>query len=273
MTTSYSRAALNLSSTERTQLEAALLNWSASTGIGRVVVPNVRDLEHFLPKRSMLALLRVVLTYAKLSWPSLEVAYQQECFKHSGRGGRVRLPAFVRLFGRAVERNYFENWLFLRHSARFPTRRDAAEFVRKLVRGGSPTPSEADLLMSDHCSWVTFSLDVHEVNPFGFFKTGLAEEVRGCLGLNPRLRGPLLLFVYELPSGVRPLRPTVADAELFLFFQPPPFGIKSHGLTVPWRSEYLKAKLLLLFQLAPRPEALHQPIRFKELCSTVRVLA
>jgi len=270
MSTSYQRAIRQFSKTDRQQIGSTLLTWTAFER-GRIIVPNLQDLERFLPGSRMHALLGVVQACYGLPTDELERRYQQECFNHVGRGGMVRLNPQPTIVGRAVDREEFINWLLRKYKAYFYVRRNVIDFVMRLTGSGSLTETEKKLLASEYLAWATFDASVTSAGPFSFLVYNLADEVRACLGMNPRLRNRLLLLTFDRPRRVKLRRPTITDAELFVFFQPPPMGLDAHGQTRTWPREFLTGKLLS-YNPIPRPEALMPPVAFKYLQLPVREL-
>jgi hypothetical protein len=147
----------------------------------------------------------------------------------------------------------------------FRTKAHARDFLERLLSGDTPTKAEAAILMSEYSAWVTWDEDGKTADPFRFARTAAsADLVRASLGLDPqnRMKGkPLLLFVYSSHSGLDLFRPTIADAGLHRFFEPPPIGNDDYGLTKTWPPAMAKSLPTLL----PRPEAIHSPIAFEHL--------
>lgn len=258
------------------KLEALLRRWNDHSDIGRTVVPNLRDLEHFLDVDEMERMLLALVTVAnEPNLVEVAVTYRQECYKHTLRGGSIQENAtypFPRILGRAVNRLDFERWLFATYgpSAMDPLHRhftlpeDAKDFVDRLLAGGPITPAESSFTMSSCGAWVTWAPHAPTQDPFIFAVTGRADEIRANLGLDAAHMGEVLLLRYALdPADVQ--RPTVADAEIFPYFEPPDSSFELHGWTKPWPIGFLRRAGLDEAVVGPRPEGIHPPIRFGKL--------
>lgn len=264
---SYRRAVQTLTPEQRAQLQKRLGNWSTRSRVGRVIVPNLNPLERFLPAGDMKELLLAICNSPEDDLFLLGDAYKEACYRHIRRGGPAKMETLPILLGRAVERSSFIYWLFQR-SGYFTRQEEAEDFVERLINGDPLEGREPWLLMSQYSAWATWDLDNSENDPFVF---GSAEHVRASLGLDPEARTDrgLLLLVYERPQTLRLFRPTVADAGLFLFFQPPPPPIKSYGLTKPWEPGIAQDSS---YSPSPKPEVLHEPIEMLHFKLPVRIL-
>jgi len=264
---------MSIRNDERRALTALLRRWSAEPGRGRVLVANLTQLEHFMRAPTMRKLCRALLTLGPTpDIVDLEVTYLKICHRLSGKGGPARTPSGI-VLGRAVEERVLEKWLCEHYSARFATRAAAKRFIEKLVAGRPLKTGEQKILMSTHRAWVTFDAGSPR-HPFWFVHLDAAAEVRVCLGLDPipsQLGSRLLVFSYELPSGTDLVRPTIADAALFQFFQPPPFTRTEYGETRPWPRQFVRRKLPRDYPIQSRPEALHDPVGFGGVIRTRRL--
>jgi hypothetical protein len=258
---SYKRAAKSLSKRQRRAIRATLVRWSRNSSPGREIVRNIDPLERFLPSDNMKQILTVIYEARNERLDRLEALYASECYKHVRTGGKIRCPAPIAV-GRAVEKEVFIE--YLRKLPYFGTAQAAEDFVKRLVKKDSLSKGEASQLMSAYSGWVTWDDSTLGPDPFCFARSAIsAEIVRASLGLDPdgKWRGkPLLLLVYR-SSDLDLYRPTVADAGLYLFFEPPPSGLDAHGLTKP-RPPGMNRPIS---GLQPRPEAVHGPCTFKLL--------
>jgi hypothetical protein len=248
----------------------ALLRWSTEDDLGREIVKNINPLERFLPKEDMRELLDVLRQSCHDPIPILNKRYGRECHRHALLGGTVKSPK-PPLIGRAVHRESFALWLYQEHGAYFHSERAVQDFITRLRQGDSMSAYESSILMSAWSAWVTWDSASAGADPFGFIESGKAEEVRACLGLDPERRWdgkPLLLLIYNRHPGVELYRPTVADAGLHRFFEPPPVGYDGHGWTKTWPPGMQTTKA----RLKPRPEALHRPVQMRCLAQRVREL-
>lgn len=269
---SYARALRTLKPKERRAVDARLLAWAQANDIGRVVSQNVSSLERFLRSPNMVRLLRRLVAAPLTPIPELEREYQFECWANKGRGGRAKPGSLDIVFGRAISKDSFKSHLWRNHSRYFRLQRNCDRFVDDLVSGTPLTRAQKGLLMSAYPAWATFDR-TKSGEPFKFIAHGLADEVRACLGLNPLDRGRvLLLMVYDVPHGLKVLRPTVADAGLFPFFQPPPPGFDAHGLTRPWPTHFLPSALSS-WTPQPQPEVVHEPLPLAQLRLPVEAMS
>ena len=236
---------------QRTAIRKVMLRWSR-VELGREIVRNLNPLERFLPAADMQPILAVILRFQSKPITSLPASYRDECYLHTRQGGEVMSPKPA-VLGRAVERRSFVDWLYKRHRTFFRRRAFAEDFVRRLVAGDPLTAYELAMPMSEYSAWVTWD---KLSDPFAFAVD--ADHLRACLGLTPpdRWSGhPMVLLVYPRHGGLTLNRPTIADAGLHQFFEPPPEGHDGHGLTKTWPSSLRK----LSAAPSPRPEAVHAP--------------
>jgi hypothetical protein len=252
----------------RLVVRARLVEWATRSDIGRVVVTNLDPLERFLPPESMARLLGAIARGASGDLGKVATAYEKACLKQVKRGGPVRLPKLPPVIGRAVERDRFVQHL-LRHSDHFGGReKEVQSFVEQIILGIPLEGSQSAVLMSAYASWASWDRDFPAA-PFAFAGDS-AEKVRASMGLDPDARcdDGLLLLIYDRPDKTSLLRPTVADAGLFLFFEPPPVRFNNHGLTKPWLPGLCGVDG---YSPQPRPEAIHEPVEARHLHLPVRV--
>lgn len=270
--TVFKRAITTFPPDAQTSIHQGLDRWYLADDIGGIVVSNLKEREHLLPDPCMEGLLSAILSLHAEPTDSIAGGFQLECFNHVLEGGNVAAdaahpsPSFL---GRAVERSKYTKWLFdsygpLSAVPYFDDITDAEEFVARLLLGGPLNPSEAALAMSSFSTWVTWSPGSDD--PFEFAVHGTADEVRACLGLDPKFDAGLILFEYESAS-LELFRPTVADAGLSPYFEPSPVDFPYHGWTRPWPAEFLLVRVSSLrrpdtYRPQRRPEALHRPITF-----------
>lgn len=276
MVITFPVAIARLPSDKQAKVETLLRRWSDESDIGRTVVPNLRDLEHFLDADDMEPILVCLFTHhAIVDLRALEAKYQAECFKYGRRGGAVREDAdypFPQVVGRAVNRVDFEKWLFRAYgpAAVNPLHRhfqeldDAVDFVDRLLAGGPLTPAEQTFPMSSYGAWVTWMPHLPPADPFAFLETDRADEVRAWLGLDAAYEWELLLLRYPF-AAADVKRPTVADAEIFNYFAPPDSSFELHGWTKPWKTGFLRRAGVTASNVGPRPEGVHDPIVFAHL--------
>lgn len=94
-----------------------------------------------------------------------------------------------------------------------------------------------------------------------------ANGIRARLGLvssREEKRKDLLLFVYNLPDGVRAFFPTIAEAYAggdWLWYFRPATATDRYGRTMPWPDS----------KHPPSPEVVHEPITGNNLVEKIRV--
>jgi hypothetical protein len=243
------------SSAEWSAIGETLERWTGDQ-FGREIVRNLRVLERFLRVSCMEGLLRAVLSAYGAPLIVLSRAYQSECYKHIRRGGPVHVHPV--LIGRAIELGQLRKRL-QESPACYPLFYGneilVDIFIDRLLGGAPLTPEEMSLLMSDYSAWATWDSDDSSSDPFRFGKD--ADHIRASLGLDPNswfIGSRLVLFVYELPMTVELCRPTIADAGLHPFFEPPTPPFDSYGKTRVWHLPRAK------HEPKPRPESVHEPV-------------
>lgn len=245
---------------EKAAVQSALQQWASACEHGRRIVPNL-ERDRFLPDAAMLGLLTTVRDNIPVSLPSLLIEYQRKCWSYSLQGGEVTFAPLPALLGRVVDKELFVDYLGHHYSHIFLSRGAVERFVDRITIAGTViTAREAAAFMSLYAAWVTWNERDHAIDPFGFATHNRGDEVRANLGLKNKRKGrspALLLLCYKFDGTWKIYRPTVADAELYPFFQPPAEGEDRHGWTVPWpRTEV--SHLPPSVQLLPRPEGLHE---------------
>jgi hypothetical protein len=233
-------------------------------------VPNI-ERERFLPDPAMLALITTVRVNAASALSLLRTEYVHECRKFVLEGGEVQFSAVGTQLGRAVDKQIFIDFLSQNFPSIFSSRKSAERFVNRLLIPTTRISNhEARAFMSSHAVWVTWNATNNSGDPFEFAKHARADEVRANLGLKSARKGRsphILLLCYKCNGNLKIYRPTVADAELYEFFEPPTDG--EHGWTVPWPPEEI-SHLPAGAELAPRPEGLHRKLTIDILDIPIR---
>lgn len=259
---SYQRAITYITDPGELQvLEETLQSWSESTKTGRIVVPNLMDLERFLPENIMLLLLYTIILNSTGSIENLEQVYKLECQGNIVEGGEIESSVSPALLGKALDKEYFKGWLLRVYDGSLFTEISEAElFIDKIIAGEPLDDDEKIILLgSEYLIWATWSTDPASEDPFHFLRFDMADEARACLGLAQTMRDSLIILAYEKPSSLKLYRPTIADAGVFTFFQPPPQGHDAHGITRAWDS-FLNPAISAFdpnYSPIPRPEAVH----------------
>lgn len=263
---SYRRAMRKFNHSKRCKIRKILSSWEQKSLHGRVVAPNIL-IERFLSVDHMATILGIILQKGSSSLKALEDEYQSECHKHVLKGKYVHCT-FPKTVGRAVEREDFIEYL---RSIRnfYNLDMDIEDVIDEAIYKGSILPQDAkDIPMSRYAAWVTWNKTDSSADPYDFVQHDQADEVRACLGL-PYRKGKLVLLIYKVLHFT--LRcPTIADAGLHPYFQPP--GISNdHGVTKPrpTQDESLEKSK---FKPKPRPEAVHASLTFESL-SEIRELS
>jgi hypothetical protein len=267
---SYQKAIALFCADDIARIESTLVHWATEDDLGREVVRNINPLERFLPKEDMRELLHVFLQSRNDPVEKLRNAYGQECSRHRLQGGTIKGPKPL-LIGRAVQRDSFALWLYREYASYFHTELMVQDFIDRLIRGEPTSDFESAILMSSGSTWVTWDEHSLSSDPFGFQKSRSADEIKGSLGLDPERRWngkALLLLVYHRQLSAELHRPTIADAGLHRFFEPPPIGSDDHGWTKTWPPGMAIAGI----RLKPRPEALHKPLSIRNVAQPVREL-
>jgi hypothetical protein len=249
----FDDTAVRFSSVDWKDIGEILEGWSLG-GLGREIVRNIRVLERFLPVDCMEALLKTVLACRGTSPDVLEKAYQKECRNHVRRGGPVKVhPVIV---GCAVELEALRSRLRGdTYRAVFYNNEHIVDlFIDRLLTGVPLSAVEMALPLSVYTAWATWDRDDLSADPFRF---GIeADHIRASLGLNPEnwwSGKRLILLVYAPGSTVILIRPTVADAELHAYFEPPTPPEDRYGLTKVW---HFPAETN---PPVPLPESVHAP--------------
>jgi hypothetical protein len=255
--TSYEKAITRfLNPADLMKIEHKLEAWSLQKA-GRVVVPNLRDLEWFLPEDDMFDLLNVVLANYAEPIDRLQSAYEIECYSHIAKGGQVPSALHPPVVGKAVDRGMFSNWLLREYPHKFIRPSSVDDFIDGLLTGSPLDPDEKLFLLgSKFLVWVTWNHASPTDYPFHFVGLGLPDEVRANMGLESNPSDSILMLVYNRPPTLTLHRPTVSDAGLFTFFQPSPKWDARHGWTRPWPPSCLGAAATGI-DVKPRPEAVH----------------
>ena len=257
--------------------------WAGWSVVGQAIEANLSR-ERFLPeirKRSLGDSLERPAwapdpTDAHFS--ALATEYRKECFNHSRQGGQATHPSPI-FFGRAINYSDFIYELHKDSPAEFPTEADVEDLVLKIICKGPMTAMErnAKVRHLPRSTWATWYIEDPVASPFAFARSNDRPlHIRACMGLRPSLadREGLLLLVYKHAVGMVASRPTVADAELYEFFSPPPDGHDHHGMTRPWlpgltafippntpttqpASHPMPSRPFKPEELRPRPEVVH----------------
>lgn len=251
----FAEALARMTPKQRFFVRSTVVAWSAESEAGAIVTANLNPREHFLPVSRMRKLLLAIYRHRKVEFSALEKSYELECHKHVLKGGVIRCPRPSQV-GRVVERQSFLNHLYMSSGGYFVSLEDAEDFLARLIAGDELTERETEIPLSRFAAWVTWDNDAGDGDPFAFAK-GNSELLRASLGLDPERRcvDGVLLLRYKAGIQINLVRPTVADAALFLLFEPPDIDFDDHGQTRPWPPG---AVADLVSAPTSRPEAVHE---------------
>lgn len=274
--TAYTRALSTFSVSDQKAIERVLRGWARVSSLGPRVVANLRK-ERFLSSTDLRSLLQVFLRHSQLrqiNWDSVKKDYVVACRGLSLRGGDVPRRALPKLIGRAIPPDRLINNVLDALQGKLVLRSHINDFVHDVLTSPSPIieGDQANWPMARYASWVTWDDSASGNNPFGFAVTGEAIEVAACLGLPWSYVNPnpsLVLLVCDRPDECRLKRPTISDAADHEYFEPPDLlRGGNHGWTMPWQSPTVTSTGREV-TLISRPEALHSPITFKHLRTTM----
>lgn len=201
----------------------------------------------------------------------LQRALGDACRQHMLQGDAVVRP-YPSPLGRAVTREAFAD--VLRYQFGFNTPSEEEQFMDDLLRSHPPGDNRAQLggkflARAGRVMWATFDYDdstsSFSTDPFVGMPPD-ADAIRAHLGLSANDAGKdLLLFVYNLPGGMTPRFPTVAEAyagDDWSYYFRPARGAERWGYTMTWN---------LSPSPVPRPEVVHEPVTGDSLVENIRV--
>lgn len=247
---------------EQIMISKKLAAWSLTAPYGERIARNF-PAEHFLPDDRMELLLRFILNDFFLDSESFETEYAKECHNHVLKGGLISVTPYPKFYGAAIEKGVLIQHLTQNYTSRFPDNKEAEDFITGLKQADLPDDCK-DLFIKQYSVWATWNEVDPTSFPFEFCSTCKANEVRANLGLNKMLiEKELLLIIYEVPKHIDVLRPTIADAELSQYFEPPHRSITKHGYSRTWERQKWMEKLNI--KPEPRPEGIHLRFEFRHL--------
>jgi hypothetical protein len=259
---SYSKAIAEFSEDERILIEEILSAWSANSRFGQRIVRNI-ERECFLSKDSMHEILAFILSNGKVVDNKREVfekGYEELCYKHTLKGGQIEIkrPKFL---GAAVE---YE--ILFKHLkdiyADLGDDLSIKDFIFSLQQANIKLSNDRkNIKLKKYNMWSTW--DEQGKNPFDYCITDKADEVRANMGLKREdAKGELLLFIYTVPTNIELFRPTIADAGLSQYFEPPVI-VSVYGWTVTWPDDGTMEDYKE--HIKPRPECIHEAITLGEV--------
>ncbi len=207
-----------------------------------------------------------------ISWEKFEVNYQKKCWSLALQGGNIKIKKTPTLLGAAVEYETFFKHLKVCFTNHGLVCSDIIikDFISRLQEGRLSKNLGNLIRLKPYSVWATWNENDLSGLPFDYAKTNLADEIRANMGLKRDavdLSPALLLFVYSSPSHIEAKRPTIADAELSEYFQPPPESFDQHGWTVVWQNE-IRFKG---YNIKQRPECIHDSILLSQLKLPVEI--
>jgi hypothetical protein len=214
---------------ERDDLTACLDVWAADRRLARVA-ENLRA-EVALPAATLQLLLQRFVARLRDGESPVE-AWCGACREHK-RAGRVH-PAPPPVLGRAVSEETMNK--LVGEGNPWLDQRQVRLFMERAVTGGAapPTPVKeafARAPLGRFLIWATFHPDVEGRSPFADMPDDRLF-VGNALGLgDPWEPPPLVLLTYERPEALALHRPTVCDAEDYMWYRPHGDAASPHGMT------------------------------------------
>jgi len=268
MDTSYQVACLEFNADQIEQIEKKLKEWSVFSKTGLRISKNIRQSEHFLPKNAMTEILQVIFDNVDSDIPALEKIFQQKCYSLIKNGGSARIDNRPNLFCTAIEHGTLLDRL-LRMETKFPSKRKANNFISEHLLSSTLRRDHQKIKLKEYTIWSSWNNDNPAGPTFHYTKYDHADEVRANHGLDMLLKSKAIyLFSYKLPVGVDALRPTIADAGIYAYFEPPILSELNHGWTVPWH----KNSRIQQYDVKPRPEVVHDSVYLEQIEFPVRKL-
>jgi len=256
---SYLQAIRNFPPDDRNKIEKRINDWSKESPRGQRVARNIGT-DHFLPVDKMTELLHFIKNDPLTSWELFEKNYQNVCYSQPLQGGKIKVTKKPQFFGAAVEYETFFKHLKDNYPSELGSD-DAIirDFISRLNKGELSKILGQIIRLKKFSVWATWNEDNFAAMPFDYCKTSKADEVRANMGLNrddAAKSSSLLLFVYSIPNHIEPQRPTIADAGLSEYFEPPSSTFDEYGLTVNWQYE----ERMSVYSRKARPECIHDSI-------------
>lgn len=244
---------------DKDKIENRINEWS-KTKYGQRIARNIFA-EHFLPENKMNEILSFIANDPSTEWEEFDENYKQICYTLALQGGNLKVKQTPQLFGAAVEYETFFKHLKDNYPATFIDDTSTKDFISLLASGQLPDLRKV-IRLKRFGVWSTWNLQNLSGEPFDYCNTKIADEVRANMGLRREdAKTALLLFVYTIPKHIEPKRPTIADAELSEYFEPPPITFDEYGLTKTW--EFVTG--MSAYDIKPKPECVHDSIQLSEL--------
>ena len=199
---------------------------------------------------------------------ALATAFRNYLLQSSPIGPPIPFP-----LGRALTKERYID--ILKYQFSFNTRFEAEQFLDDLLIQSATVDSNRASLRgrmfgwNGRIMWATFDLlpdkSISGRDPFTQMAAD-ADGIRGQLGLDPNEAGKdILLFVYNLPHGITPYFPTIAEAyagDVWYWYFRPAGEFENWGYTMTWPS----------CPLATCPELIHEAITADNITDKVRLV-
>lgn len=262
----YEDALESFSTDEQNQITLKMREWGVKFPYGQRITRNFPR-ESFLPLGNMKAILHLILNNRHLSTIELETIYETECYRHVLLGGDISPLHYPTFFGVAIEKGVFKYHLEKNYKRNFPNSKLREEFIEGLITNSSIIGSKYAIYkrirLKKYSLFSTWNHEHISKKPFEFTNTNDAQEVRANLGLKHiGTSKQLLLFVYSIPTSISPQKPTIADAGLCQYFEPP-LETERHGWTINWGE--LPPFKKKGYNMKTRPECIHDSILLDSL--------
>lgn len=219
----------------RIRVEQCMVVWGSHPE-GTQVVANIRAEVALRPEHFESLLMRFAEVLGLSPTPSPEMAWRQACEPHELHGAEMPVDQRPDVLGRGSSVGAFAAGISARTGLVSPDQ--AKRLIRKQA-GRIPPPDDERVLragtLGGRVIWATFNRSDGSSDPFARLPPRMAP-VRAALGLGFHTDRELLVLRYrgDVPGpGQKLCRPTVADANTYLYYRPHANASSSCGYTQP----------------------------------------